>query len=95
MSVFNGFDFRIALAPQRGAIFVDILSSRSSAIPVFGSWLCESPQPQNYAKTKHFAQFLPAKLPHVSHLRRKTSRLSNIDASRPGGNFQYSRKLDS
>ena len=28
---FDDFDFRIALAPQRGANFVDILGSRSSA----------------------------------------------------------------
>ena len=31
----------------------------------------------------------------VKHLCCKTSMLSNIDAARPGGNFQYSRKLDS
>ena len=36
--VFNDFDFRIALAPQRGANFVDIFGSRSSATPAFRSW---------------------------------------------------------
>ena len=68
---------------------------RSSATPVFGSWLCEPSKPQNYGKTQHFAQFLRAKTPRVSHLCCKTSLLSNIDAARPSGNFQYSRDLDS
>ena len=35
MPVFNDFDFRIALARRRGANFVDILGSRSSAPPRF------------------------------------------------------------
>ena len=33
------------------------------------------------------SQLLPAKIPHVAHLCCKTSMLSNIDASRPGGIF--------
>ena len=41
------------------------------------------------------AEFLPAKAPYVLHVRGKTSLLSNIDAARPCGNFQYSQKLDS
>ena len=84
MPVFNDFDFQIALARRRGANFVDILDSRSFATPVFRSYLCELSKRQNYGKTQHFAQFLPA----------KTSLLSNIDAARPTGNFQYSRKLE-
>ena len=81
---FNDFDFQIALARRRGANFVDILDSRSFATPVFRTYLCELSKRQNYGKTQHFAQFLPA----------KTSLLSNIYAARPTGNFQYSRKLE-
>ena len=81
---FNDFDFQIALARRRGANFVDILGSRSFATPVFRTYLCEPSKPRNYGKTQHFAQFLPA----------KTSLLSNIDAARATGNFQYSRKLE-
>ena len=84
MPVFNDFDFQIALARGRGANFVDILDRRSFATPVFRSYLCELSKRQNYGKTQHFAQFLPA----------KTSLLSNIDAARATGNFQYSRKLE-
>ena len=84
MPVFNDFDFQIALARRRGANFVDILDRRSFATPVFRSYLCELSTRQNYGKTQHFAQFLPA----------KASLLSNIDAARPTGNFQYSRKLE-
>ena len=84
MPVFNDFDFQIALARRRGANFVDILDRRSFATPVFRSYLCELSKRQNYGKTQHFAQFLPA----------KTSFLSNIDAARATGNFQYSRKLE-
>ena len=84
MSVFKDFDFQIALARRRGANFVDILDSRSFATPVFRTYLCELSKRQNYGKTQHFEQFLPA----------KTSLLSNIDAARPTGNFQYSRKLE-
>ena len=59
--VFNDFDFQIALARRRGANFVDILGSRSFATPVFRTYLCEPSKRQNYGKTQHFAQFLPAK----------------------------------
>ena len=45
------FFAEIALAPQRGANFADILGSRSSTTPVFGSWLCEPSKPQNHGKT--------------------------------------------
>ena len=37
LPVFVDFDFQIALVPQRDAIFVDILGSRSFTTPVFGS----------------------------------------------------------
>ena len=83
MPVFKDFDFQIALARRRGANFVDILDSRSFATPVFRTYLCELSKRQNYGKTQHFAQFLP-----------EISLLSNIDAARPTGNFQYSRKLE-
>ena len=91
LRVFNDFDFQIALARRRGANFADILGSRSSAIPVFRTYLCEPSKRRNYGKTQHFAQVLPAKISHVSHLCCKTSLLSNIDAARPTGDFQYSR----
>ena len=94
LTSFNDFDFQIALARRRGANFVDILGSRSSATPVFRTYLCEPLKRQNYGKTQHFAQFLPAKISQISHLCCKTSLLSNIDAARPTGNFQYSRKLE-
>ena len=81
---FYDFDFQIAFARRRGANFVDILGNRSLATPVFRTYLCELSKRQNYGKTQHFAQFLPA----------KTSLLSNIDAARATGNFQYSRKLE-
>ena len=84
MPVFNDFDFQIALARRRGANFADILGNRSFATSVFRTYLCELSKRQNYGKTQHFAQFLPA----------KTSLLSNIDAARATGNFQYSRKLE-
>ena len=92
----NDFDFQTALSPQRGANLVDTLGSRP--VPhhlAFRSWLFEPAKPQNSGKTQHFEQFLPAKIPHVAHLCCNASLPSNIDASRPGGNFQYSRKLDS
>ena len=95
LPVFNDFDLRIVLARRRGANFVDFLGSRSFAPPRFSDlYLCEPSKPRSYGKTQHFAQFLPAKISHVSHLRCKTSLLSNIDAARPTGNFQYSRKLE-
>ena len=81
MPVFNDFDFQIALARRRGANFVDILGSRSSATPAFRTYLSESSKPRNCGKTQHFAQS-------------KTSLLSNIETARPTGNFQYSRKLE-
>ena len=94
-SSFNDFNFRIALARRRGANFVDIFfGSRSFATPAFRTCLSEPSKPWNYGKTQHCAQFLPAKISHVAHLCCKTSLLSNIDAARPSGNFQYSRKLE-
>ena len=75
-----------------------ILSTSWAADPphhlAFRTYLCEPSKPRNYGKTQHFAQFLPAKISHVSRLRCKTSLLSNIEAARPTGNFQYSRKLE-
>ena len=96
LSVFNDVEFRTALAPQRGANVGDILGSWSSAPARFGSWLSEPAEPQNYGKTQHFAQFLPAKT-SSSH----TSQLYHICAITSlcwqifSGNSQYRRKLDS
>ena len=91
---FDDFDLRIALKRRRGANFVDILGSRSSAPPRFSDLTSEPPKPRNYGQIQHFAQFLPTKISHVSHLCCKTSLLSNINAARPSGNFQYSWKLE-
>ena len=77
---------------------VPILSTSWAADPshhlVFRNYLCEPSKPRNYGKTQHFAQFLPAKISHVSHPCYKISLLSNIDVARPTGNFQYYRKLE-
>ena len=94
LPVFNDFDFQVALARRRGANFVGILGSRSSATPVFRTYLCEPSKRRSYGKTQPFAQFLLAKISRVSHVCCKTSLLSNIDAARPTGNFQYSWKLE-
>ena len=94
MPVFNHFDFQIALARRRGANFVDILGSRSFAPPRFSDLPLRAFDATKLWKTQHFAQFLPAKISRVSHLCCRTSLLSNIDAARPTGNFQYSRKLE-
>ena len=84
---FNDFDFQIALARRRGANFGDIFCSRSFAPPRFSDLPLR-------ALEATFAQFLPAKISPVTHLCCETSLLSNIDAARPSGNFQYSRKLE-
>ena len=89
LSIFNDFGFQIALAPQRAA------NCRRLGQPILRNSRFWKLILRACKETQHFAQFLPAKLPHVLHLRRKTSMLSNIDASTPGGNFQYSQKLDS
>ena len=77
---------------------VQILSTSWAVDPshhlAFRTYLCEPSKPQNHGKTQRFAQSLPAKISHISHLCCKTSLLSNIDAARPTGNFQYSRKLE-
>ena len=75
------FFAEIALARRRGANFVDILGSRSFATPVFRSYLCEPSKRQNYGKTQHFAQFLPAKISQVSHPRCQTSLLRDLPAT--------------
>ena len=76
--VLNDFDFQIALVRRRGANFVDTLGNRSFATPVFGTCFCEPSKPPNYGKTEHFAQFLPAKISHVSHLCCKTCRQLSV-----------------
>ena len=82
--IFNDFDFQIGLAHKHNAYFIDILNNQSFVIPVFRIYFCELSKRQNYGKTQHFAQFLPA----------KTSLLSNIDTTNATDNFHYSRKLE-
>ena len=89
---FNDFDFQIALARRRGANFVDILGSRSFATPVFRTYLCEPSKRQNYGKHSISRNSYPPTSLRSRCCRR--SLLSNIDAARPTGNFQYSRKLE-
>ena len=61
-SVLNGFDFRIALAPQRGANFGDIFGSRTSAPPRFSELTLGAFEATKLWKKQsishHFAQFL-------------------------------------
>ena len=66
MPCFKDFDFRIALSRRRGANFGDILSSRSSATPLFRSWLSEAPKPQNNGKTAFRA--IPTCQNFMSHI---------------------------
>ena len=92
--VFNDFDFRIALARRRGANFVGILGSRSFAPPRFSDLPLRTFEATKLWKNTAFRAIPTRHISHVSHLRCKTSLLSNIDAARPTGNFQYSRKLE-
>ena len=93
-SVFNDFDFQIALTRRRGANFVTSWATDPPHPPVLRTWLFEPAKPQNYGKTQHFAHFLPAKSSCLTsllyHICAITS-LWQIFSS----NFQYSRKLDS
>ena len=74
-------------ATARGATFVGILGSRSSAPPRFSELTLRA-----FEATKLWKNLAFRTLP--THLCGKTFLLSNIDASRPGGNFQYRLKLD-
>ena len=69
LPVFNGFDFRIARA-----------AADPSHHLAFRTYLCEPSKPRNYGKTQHFAQFLPAKISHVSHLCCKTYRQLSVQS---------------
>ena len=92
-----------ALNMQRGAFFSRKLLSRGKFCRHLGQpILCNSrfsdlllralEAPKLWKNTAFRA--IPAKIYPVSHLCGKTSLLSNIDAARPSGNFQYSRKLE-
>ena len=85
LPVFNEFDFEIALVPQRGANFVDILRSRSSTPPRFSELTLRAFEASKLWKNTAF-RAIPTRQ-NFSCLA-KTSMLSNIDASRPGNNFQ-------
>ena len=64
--------------------------------PVSRSWLAEPAKPQNYGKTQHFAQFLPAKTSssHTSQLYHICA-ITSLGCQIFSGNSQYSRMLDS
>ena len=77
-SSFNNFDFQIALARRLGANFRDILGSRSSATPVFRSWLSEPAKPQNYGEKHSISRNSYPPKPHVTHLCCITSARSRL-----------------
>ena len=89
MPVFNHFDFQIALAHRRGANFVDILGSRSFAPPRFSDLPLRA-----FEATKLWKNTAFRAIPTRQNLSGLASLLSIIDAARPTGNFQYSRKLE-
>ena len=92
--VSNDFDFQICLARRRGANFGPILRTRPF-YPVFRSWLSEPAKPQNYGKTQHFAQFLPARIARRTPLLYHVCAITSLGWQIFSGNSQYSRKLDS
>ena len=74
---FNGFVLTSeTLSPQRGAHFSDILGSRSSSLLRCLELTFRAARPQNYGKTRRFAQFVPAKTAkgHISVLQHLPSR---------------------
>ena len=73
MPAFYDFDFRIALAPQRGANFGNILGSRSSAPACF--WELTF---RNYGKHSISRNSYPPKPLHLTHLSCITSARSHL-----------------
>ena len=73
-SVFNDFGFRILLARRRGANFVAILSSRSSATPVFRTYLQSDKTMEKHSISR--SSYPPN--PHVSHIYCITSARSHF-----------------
>ena len=78
----NDFDFRTVQAPQRGANFADIFAADPPQLPFLGAGFCEPAKPQNYGKTQHFVQLLPAKLPHFPHVLQRRCETWEILAGR-------------
>ena len=75
MPVFNDFDFQIALARRRGANFVDILGSRSSAPPRFSDLPLRTFEATKLRKNTAFRA-----MPTRQNLSCLTSALYNISA---------------
>ena len=75
MPVFNDFDFQIALARRRGANFVDILGSRSSAPPRFSDLPLRTFEATKLRKNTAFRA-----IPTRQNLSCLTSALYNISA---------------
>ena len=94
-SVFNDFDFQIALARRRGANFATSWAADPPHPPVLRSWLSQPAKPQNYGKTQHFAQFLPAKSSCLTSLLYHICAITSLGFRIFSSNSQYSRKLDS
>ena len=96
LPVFYEVDFRIDSRYSGVQIWATSSAADPLRPPVFRSWLAEPAEPQNYGKTQHFAQFLPAETSssHTSqlhHIRAIASLCWQIFTS----DSQYSRKLDS
>ena len=95
LTVFDHFDFQTALARRRGANSVAILGSRSFAPPRFSELTLRAFEATKLWKTQHFAQFLPAKISHVSHwCVYNISAVQHRCCKTYSGNFHYSRKLE-
>ena len=98
---FAKLNFKSAPNMQCGAVFsrrsfsctgvVQIFSTSWAIDPshhlAFRTYLYEPSKPRNYRKTQCFAQFLPAKISHISHLFCTISLLAILDTARPSGNF--------
>ena len=94
-SVFNDFDFQIVLARRRGANFVTSWATDPPHPLVLRTWLFEPAKPQNYGKTQHFAQFLPAKSSCLTSLLYHICAITSLGFKTFSSNSQHSRKLDS
>ena len=86
LRVFNDFDFRIALARRRDSNFVGILGSRSSATPVFRTYLAsfrsdKSMEKHSLSRNSYPPKSLVSRICAVKHLCCPTSMLRDLPAS--------------
>ena len=95
LPVFNDFNFQIALVRRRGANFATSWPADPPRPPVLRSWFSQPAKPQNFGKTQHFAQFLPAKSSCLTSLLYHICAITSFCFKIFSSNSQYSRKLDS